>query len=387
MRDIRPLIIHDLNEKTVKASKNVKKTLLSRKTSPKAIAIFDLSNSSRLKISRGHYEGTEKALLHNDICKLIIKDLRGTVIKELGDGVLASFDKPLDSIKAALNIKTALKRKKIVGKSALTFGDVEVIRRTNDIIGNVVDRCAYIEKLARPNQILIDRALRDTVATFLTSYNIKISLPFSVELKTDGRTEIFEITFPPSRLQNSLVDKFIPHETGRLAVSEKVTFMKKAKCEIIEIGMGIREFTRYFMGRNPHEFKEPVKEILKTGVKFNCLAIDPFWILKTIKFSKKERDYFKQIPQTINQLKTIRDQFKSQGLNFEIRTYHEIPHFHALCIDGNTKKGSILISNYLPGIERSACPVLEFSKISNPIMFDVYWKSIQRIIKSSKIIK
>jgi len=355
--------------------------------SSKAIAFFDLSNSSKLKLSKGHYEGADKVFLHNGICKFIIKDLHGNVIKELGDGVLASFDKPLDAIKAALNIKISLNRKKIVGKSALTFGDVEVIQKTNDIIGNPVDRCAYIEKLARPNQILIDRTLRDTVRTLMTSHNVKVSPPFPVELKTDGKTEIFEITIQPFRLQNSLSDKFTTHETGRLQVSEKVAFMKDAKKEIIEIGIGIREFTRYFVGRSPHEFKEPVQTILKNGVKFKCLAIDPSWILKTIKFSTKETDYYKQIPKTINQLKIVRDEFRKQGLNFEIRTYREIPHFHALCRDGATNRGAILISNYLPGVERSACPVLEFSKTSNPIMFDIYWKSIQRIIKSSKIVK
>ena len=42
------------------------------------------------------------------------------------------------------------------------------------------------------------------------------------------------------------------------------------------------------------------------------------------------------------------------------------------------------VSNYLFGIPRSRCPVLQFSKSSSPTLFATYWGSIQRLLDGSR---
>ena len=67
----------------------------------------------------------------------------------------------------------------------------------------------------------------------------------------------------------------IIHELGRLPLHEKVAFFQGAKSEVIEVGIALRSFSGYFEQRPSHEFKEPVIELLRKGVTFKCLVLDP----------------------------------------------------------------------------------------------------------------
>jgi len=369
-----------------KKSKTIPKK--ARKTSSKAVAIFDLSLSTSMKMKHGHDIAIRYSKLHNEICSLVAKKAKGIIIKEMGDGILVTFNDPINACRAALTARKILHTKKLNSKVSIAFGVVEEVKiwGKKDVLGSVIDRCARMEKFAYPNQILIDQTLFDSVSSFLKDYrDVKESRPFEVIIKGQGKTILYEISsnFP---LKNSLDIPFKITEQGRLSVQEKVAFMNKAKSEVIEIGSGIREFTRYFTSRSPSDFKEPVKNLLSRGVVFRCFAVDPVWIQKVVKMSSREKEYYKQINQTLNQLHKIRKEFRQSGINtkFEIRTFRDIPRYHALCVDLNKPTGRMIISNYLPGIKKAECPVLQFSKSSNSKMFDTYYKSIRKIISSSR---
>jgi hypothetical protein len=67
-------------------------------------------------------------------------------VKELGDGVIAKFDKGVGACVAACNIKLAIKNAGLTTKGALTIGEVEQVKRQGilDIFGTTVDRCSRI---------------------------------------------------------------------------------------------------------------------------------------------------------------------------------------------------------------------------------------------------
>jgi len=362
-----------------------------RKTRSKAVAIFDLSLSTSMKMKHGHDVAIRNSNLHNGICSLVVKTAKGMIIKEMGDGILVTFNDPINACRAALTARKILHTKKLNSKVSIAFGVVEevMIGGKKDVLGSVVDRCARMEKFAYPNQILIDHTLLESISSFLKDYkDVKVSKPYEVIIQGQGKTILYEIS-SKSRLKNSLNVPFKINEQGRLSIHEKVTFMQKARTEIIEIGSGIREFTRYFNSRSPSEFKDPVKKLLTKGVALRCFAVDPVWILKVVKFSTRKKEYYKQINQTLIQLHKIRREFRESGIStkFEIRTYRGMPRYHALCVDLNKPTGRMIISNYLPGIKKAECPVFQFSKSSNPKMFETYNNSIKGIIKNSKIWK
>jgi hypothetical protein len=331
----------------------------------------------------------EKILLHERICLLIAKKFNGSVLKDWAEGILVVFDHPLNACLTAINVKEVANKMNISMKAALSLGLIETAKVNNkiEIFGTTVDRCSHIEKCVLENQILIDKGLHDSVVTFLKNYeDIVISSPMSAILTGHGRIELYEISSKNFELRNCLNTPIFINEEGRIRTEENVSLIQGAKSEIIKIGTGLNEFTSCFFSKNPEEFKNHVRELLRKGVNFKCLAVDPEWIIAKIRCEhEQEKKYFMEIPSNLNKLKEVQNEFVQDKLpgSFEVYVYKSIPLFHAMCIDVYDDEGRMIISNYLSGIEKSSCPVLHFSKISNPIMYKTYLSSINCILNTA----
>jgi len=230
----------------------------SRKTKPKTttkvIAMFDLTGSTAMKVQRGHTYGIKTALIHNILCRDLFNKFDGSIVKELGDGILATFDDPLKACLASINLKNVMTQEKIQTKGALTIGKVEEIslENSNDILGSPVDKCSRILGCTLPMQILIDRALHDIVISFLKDYaDVLVSQSISTHLREYGSTEIYEISSQQLGLKGHISYPFRIYEEGRLSIEEKVAFMKGACSQVIELGTGLTEFSNYFYSRRP----------------------------------------------------------------------------------------------------------------------------------------
>jgi class 3 adenylate cyclase len=161
------------------------------------IGIFDLSESTSLKLEIGHHNALKKVFVHNHICHQITLKFKGKIVKDLGDGVLVRFSNPLKACLAAINIKYLCSIGQIKSKGILVLGLVEEAKldKVIDIYGSTIDRCARIEKYAFPGQLLIDRALYDSTRSFLKSYDdLVISEPLIANLKGYGEQEVYEIS-------------------------------------------------------------------------------------------------------------------------------------------------------------------------------------------------
>jgi class 3 adenylate cyclase len=377
-------LLPDLNE-IIATSNNQELTSGNKVT--KAVAIFDLTDSTKLKIESGHTAAKEATFRHNWICRTISRSFGGQVVKEMGDGIIVTFDEPEKACLAAVNIQRAMQLASLSSKGAIAFGRIEeiTIDGTSDVLGSPIDLCSRMEKFAHNQQILIDSTLHDATLSMLKDFGMAISQGMRAILKGIGEVKLYEIASNNTMLKNRLNMPLQVHESGRLSIDEKVAFIENAKKEVLELGSGLREFTSYFERRRPAEFKEPVIELLRRGVNFKCIAIDPE--VAKIYYASREPQYAKEIPETIEKLKYIRNDLKQMNLagSFEIYTHPFFPLFHAQCIDGDdVEYGQMIVSNYVYETKRSQSPVLQFSRSSNPTMFNTYWNGIKKVISQSK---
>jgi len=354
-----------------------------------AVAIFDLSESTALKTGLGHNEAMRKIRIYDRICRFIVHRFNGEVIKPLGDGILVVFENPLNACLAAINVKEATMRLNIVGKTALTLGIIEkaMTGKTMDIFGIAVDLCAHMEKLAVGNQIIMDNTLYNTIKTFLKNYDdVIIGEPVSVILKGYGKNEVYEISTKESGLRNKIVIPFYIDEKGRLTSQEKLGYLHNARSEIIEIGIALSEFTNYLTIHRPSEFKNHVKDLLKKGVNIKCVLTDPNYMLEIAKLGGNvDAEYHTRVSNNLIKIKEVKRELEVEQTSgsFKIFVSKEFPLFRATCIDLNGDWGKLIISNYLPGTDKSLCPSMIFSRDSNPTMYNTYLSSINRLLKNS----
>lgn len=366
---------------------------LKKENKVKTICMFDLTGSTSLKNLYGHEFGTKKALQTIFLSKYIVLEFGGQIIKELGDGILCVFDDPVNACLAGLAIKESSLKLNFKIRGGITLGKVEILyfEGRADVYGLAVDRCARISSFALPSQILIDKPLLEIAKSHLIDYrNIEISDGMKRILKGIGETELFEVSTSELGLKKYIYIPFRIHEEGRVPLSDKVFFVREAQKEVIEMGLGLTTFSKWFSGQRPSEFRDYIQNLLLKGVNFTLLAIDPEWE-ETKNYFKNigAPDYVDDIRRSLGYLKEEQERLLKLDLRgeFKIYLYQIIPNMHILCVDPDDEiNGRALISPYLFNIPRSECPVFEFSNMSNNLLFQKYIKTLKSQLKcKSKI--
>ena len=87
---------------------------------------------------------------------------RGTEVKALGDGFLATFDGPARAIRCAVAIAKAVKPLGIEVRTGLHTGEVELSEQ--DVRGIAVHIASRVAGLAQPGETLVSRTVKDLVA-------------------------------------------------------------------------------------------------------------------------------------------------------------------------------------------------------------------------------
>lgn len=224
------------------------------------------------------------------------------------------------------------------------------------------------------------------IGTFLA---VAVAIPFFYEklIKSEER-ELF-LTELEDLLNAKFPDYkagFKLYESGRPSISEKVDILLRAKYEVVNLGISHRSFVGYFEQRPSREFKEPILELLRKGVVFKYIFLDPDCeITKQYAQDRGELELNNRIRVSLNAVKVLQAEFDKLGLpgKFEIYISSSYPYMSATCIDGTEAKGQMLISPYLYGIKRAEVPHFEISKAEHEVMFETYWKSISEIIANS----
>src|SRR6202011_5039929 len=98
-----------------------------------------------------------------------IKEHRGRIVKNTGDGMLAEFSSVVEAVRCAAEVQRGMAErnaetpedKRITFRVGITLGDV--IAEPNDIYGDGVNVAARLEALAEPGGICISRVVRDQI--------------------------------------------------------------------------------------------------------------------------------------------------------------------------------------------------------------------------------
>lgn len=186
----------------------------------KCIMFTDLVGSTQYKREMGHTKGFMRNRMFCDICEQAIIRNNGTVVKRLGDGVMAVFETAIDAVLAAMLMVSSLesdrkKLKKIVGKMdcriGITCGYVkEIPGEIKDYIGHAMDKGARIEGIAKTNQVLIDEIVYGLIHTKIRDYSddIVIGSPRNLTLKGVGVSTLYEVSPKERGLVGSVGYKF-----------------------------------------------------------------------------------------------------------------------------------------------------------------------------------
>lgn len=99
---------------------------------------------------------------NRSIQKPIIEEYNGHFIKEIGDGILASFNNVYEAVNAAIKIQVSLNSsKEFFLRIGIHLG--EVIFENEDVFGDGVNIASRIQAIANPGSIFISEAVRNNV--------------------------------------------------------------------------------------------------------------------------------------------------------------------------------------------------------------------------------
>jgi class 3 adenylate cyclase len=385
-----PVLAHNLSALADEARLSAKQ--LGRRLAVQVVAFFDLSGSTAAKTLLGNLTGGGNSVAFVLLANRIVTARGGQVIKNTGDGVLCTFADAVHACEAALNLRHATTE--YLGldmTSGMAAGAPMGVRLdgVDDIVGEVVDRAARVQSMAVPGQILIDRALHDQVRAYLIERpGVLVSdKPRVVVAKGIGNLDLYEIALTPHwKLLGQIATPFAIL-AGRPDLHQKQNLIADAQEEIIEIGIGLTSFAKYFTGENPDSFRDPIRQLVKRGVNFKCFALNPAyqpgieWLGE-----QANSNYAEEARIAREMLIAEKHHCKSERYRgtFEYYTYDRVPEFWCLGVDVNDAvSGRMFFASYMMGVPRSEMPVTQISMFTYPALYKAFLRSIEAVRDAS----
>lgn len=154
------------------------------------VLFTDIVGSTRSAAEMG--DQTWRRLLdsHDELAKQMVEKHRGTLIKNTGDGIIATFDGPGRAVRCALAFESASKQIGLPLRAGLHTGEIEI--RGRDIGGIAVHVAARVMAQSKADEVLVSRVVTDLVA----GAGLKFSDRGSHELKgLPDRWDLFAASF------------------------------------------------------------------------------------------------------------------------------------------------------------------------------------------------
>jgi class 3 adenylate cyclase len=130
------------------------------------ILFTDIEDSTKYWDKFGDVQGRMMVDRHNRLLFPVVQKFKGTIIKTIGDSIMAAFSKPENAIKAAIAMQQSMARERqgddtfnVCIRIGIHTG--EAIVEKEDVYGDIVNVAARVEKVSKGNEILLSQ---DTVA-------------------------------------------------------------------------------------------------------------------------------------------------------------------------------------------------------------------------------
>ncbi len=150
------------------------------------VLFTDIVDSTRSAAAMGDLAWRRSLDTHDHLARQMVEKHRGNLVKNTGDGILATFDGPGRAVRCALAFGTAAEQIGLPVRAGLHTGEIEM--RGSDIGGIAVHAAARVMAQSRSNEVLVSRVVTDLVA----GAGLKFSERGSHELKgLPGRWDLF----------------------------------------------------------------------------------------------------------------------------------------------------------------------------------------------------
>jgi pimeloyl-ACP methyl ester carboxylesterase len=150
------------------------------------VLFTDIVDSTRSAAAMGDQAWRRSLDSHDQLAKQMVEKHRGNLVKNTGDGILATFDGPGRAVRCALAFGTAAQQIGLPLRAGLHTGEIEV--RGSDIGGIAVHAAARVMAKSQSSEVLVSRVVTDLVA----GAGLKFAERGSHELKgLPGRWDLF----------------------------------------------------------------------------------------------------------------------------------------------------------------------------------------------------
>ena len=127
-----------------------------------AVLFTDIVDSTRTAAAVGDQRWRQILDLHDSVVADTIEQHRGQLVKQTGDGVLATFDGPARTIACARAIGDRLHPVGVSVRAGIHAGEIDF--RGDDVGGLTVNIAARVTSHAGPDEVVVSSTVRDLVA-------------------------------------------------------------------------------------------------------------------------------------------------------------------------------------------------------------------------------
>jgi class 3 adenylate cyclase len=150
------------------------------------VLFTDIVDSTRSAAAMGDQAWRRSLDSHDQLARQMLERHRGILVKNTGDGILATFDGPGRAVRCALAFSTAARQIGLPLRAGLHTGEIEI--RGQDVGGIAVHAAARVMAQSQASEVLVSRVVTDLVA----GAGLKFTERGSHELKgLPGRWELF----------------------------------------------------------------------------------------------------------------------------------------------------------------------------------------------------